>query len=92
MGEMLSFNQNNNNGGPERPRYLAPMLETVISKKIFSEGFTVDEGGAVGERQAVVILNPTKYTIREDDDVPSANDDIHSSLNDSAAKKTPLLP
>ena len=76
---------------------LAPLLETIITKKLFQDeymgrGAFVDESAHIGERQAVVILNPTKYTIREDD-LPSANDDqmeIHSSLNDSNGAKNDL--
>ena len=37
----------------------------------------------IGNREAVIIMNPTKYTLREDDMGDFEDDVVQSSLNDS---------
>lgn len=93
----------NGDGEEARRAPLAPLLETWISKDLFNDGYTpnsngiiqapLDETSGLGAKTAVVIFNPSKYTIHQDeDDVPSANDDknalhpdaeLQSSLNNS---------
>lgn len=57
------------------------MLETHISPELFSENYIDhdDRCDSIGSNEVVVILNPTRYNIEEDDE----EDDMISSLNDS---------
>jgi len=49
-----------------RARYLAPMLESNISRKIFLEEYDNSRTSSIGSNDAVIILNPTKYTLNEE--------------------------
>jgi hypothetical protein len=71
----------------------APIYETLITKKLFEDEYAVknargdyvnpvDESVGIAERSAVVIMNPTKYTVR-DDDLPSANEDFQNDILNS---------
>jgi hypothetical protein len=44
------------------------MLETKISRKLFTEDFENERTSSIGSDDAIIILNPTKYTLNEDDD------------------------
>jgi hypothetical protein len=44
------------------------MLETKICRKIFSEEYDNSRTSSIGSDDAVIILNPTKYTLNEEDD------------------------
>lgn len=55
---------------------MAPLLETNISRKILADDFgpnnnrfslAGDDSLTIGNREAVIILNPTKYTVHDDD-------------------------
>jgi hypothetical protein len=58
---------------------MAPLLETLISWRIFDEDPQVREA-SIGRKQAVVVLNPTKYTVEGegDDECGSINEDLPS--------------
>lgn len=48
------------------------MLETKICRKIFSEDYDdYERTDTLGTEDAVIILNPTKYTLKEDDEESS---------------------
>ena len=66
---------------------LAPMLETNITKGFFNDDETEDvRSNSIGSDDVVVILNPTKYTIRDDEqDEDEDIDQVQSSLNDRKA-------
>jgi hypothetical protein len=44
-------------------QYLAPMLETSITKIMLNEGYDEERTDSIGSDDVVVILNPTKYTL-----------------------------
>eukprot|EP00347_Sterkiella_histriomuscorum_P011895 403370686 len=77
----------NNLDGGNRNMYLAPMLETSITQKLLSDKYineNTDRCDSIGSDEVVVILNPTKYTINDDEDMDKMDaEDIVSSLNDS---------
>lgn len=79
---------------------MAPLLETRISPKIFEDEFQKrsdagpstlanDESIVIGNREAVVILNPTKYTMKEDEEEESSLKDIDPD-EIHAEQETPL--
>ena len=44
------------------------MLETNITRKLFIENFEDErENGIVDSEEVIVILNPTQYTVRDED-------------------------
>jgi len=46
---------------------LTPMLETNITKKLFNDGMDDSRTSSIGSDDVVIILNPTKYTLQDDD-------------------------
>ena len=46
------------------------MLETLLTSEVINQegGGPLDETSTIGARQAVIILNPTKYTVKEEKD------------------------
>ena len=76
---------NGNNNADARPLMLAPLLETVITHKIFEDEVTGSRGStAVTEEfknsEQVVIVNPSKYTVKDEDEQQNQCD---VSLNES---------
>lgn len=63
------------------------MLETLISWRMFEEDPQVREA-AIGRKQAVVVLNPTKYTVEGegDDECGSINEDSPPKDEEVAAE------
>jgi hypothetical protein len=49
------------------------MLETKICRKIFNEEYDNSRTSSIGSDDAVIILNPTKYTLNEDDEYEDKN-------------------
>ena len=79
-------NGNNNNGNGAAQRILAPLLETLISPDLFREEYPglsrpQPNDADIGAREAIIVLNPTKYTVKEDEDDEMRQDQV--SLNDS---------
>jgi hypothetical protein len=48
---------------------LAPILETNINKKLFYENYDENRTSSIGSDEVVVILNPTSYTLKDDEDI-----------------------
>ena len=62
----------NNPNGDNNP-FLTPMLETKISRKIFLEDYDdYEQTENLEPNTAVIILNPTKYTLQQEDDEESS--------------------
>ena len=64
---------------------LAPMLETYITQKILKENYEENRESGIDSEEVVVILNPTQYTLKDEDAEDKACEDqvVQSSLNDS---------
>lgn len=79
-------------GDRQAPRVIAPLLETLISWRIFEEDPQVREA-QIGGKQAVVVLNPTKYTVEGegDDECGSINEDAPSKEELDAEHVLPQL-
>jgi GTPase SAR1 family protein len=43
------------------------MLETTITKKLFREDYDENRESGIDSDDVVVILNPTQYTLKDDD-------------------------
>ena len=76
-----------NGGNRQAPRVIVPLLETLISWRIFEEDSQVREA-SIGRKQAVVVLNPTKYTVEGegDDECRSINEDVVPSKEEVDAE------
>ena len=61
------------------------MLETYITQKIFKENYEENRESGIDSEEVVVILNPTQYTLKDEDAEDKAFEDqvVQSSLNDS---------
>lgn len=87
------MNGNNNSDANARRMMLAPLLETVITHKIFDDEFTTSRGSAAATEEfknseQVVIINPTKYTVKNEDEQLNCCD---VSLNDSFEEDDELI-
>ena len=73
---------------------LAPLLETVITHKVFEDDLVSGNSRASATQeefkntQQVVIVNPTKYTVKNEDDQQNCCD---ASLNDSFEDEYELI-
>lgn len=84
---------NNNADANARRMMLAPLLETVITHKIFEDEFTTSRGSTVATEEfknseQVVIVNPSKYTVKNEDEQFNCCD---VSLNDSFEEDEELI-
>ena len=68
-------------------RILAPLLETLISPELFIDEYNgkrykEPNEADIGAREAIVVVNPNKYTLKEEDEDEYPREE-QASLNDS---------
>ncbi len=83
-------------GDEEVRRPEIPLLQTLISWKYFEDDQPrVNEAG-IGNKEAVVILHPTKYTVEQDieDECGSINEDVSPKIHypDQEMEPEAVLP
>jgi len=78
---------------------LAPLLETLISPELFQDechGISAREPNEsdIGPREAVIVLNPNKYTVKEDEEDNEKNKERnpHDSIVEEETKLSPKKP
>ena len=53
---------------------MAPLLETLISPELFQDechggrGYREPNEADIGAREAIVVVNPNKYTVKDEDE------------------------
>ena len=43
------------------------MLEANISQKVFNEDYDNSRSSSIGSDDAVIVINPTKYTLKDEE-------------------------
>jgi hypothetical protein len=89
----------NNNNGDIPIHEAAPLLVGLISEQFLFEKYDTDRTTSIGSDDAVLFINPTKYTLDEDGlagDQPSAFEEIvedeNSQLRQGGSSNTEIEP
>ena len=72
-------------------RILAPLLETLISPELFIDEYNgkrykEPNEADIGAREAIVVVNPNKYTLKEEEEDEYPREE-QASLNDSIGEE-----
>lgn len=81
----LGINELQNQGSDQNAsvghrRHMAPLLQTLITEEMLKDQFTeqaeTGRTSSIDSNEAVIILNPTEYTVKEDYEIEQDHDEV----------------